>query len=119
LRRWVDPAAAFPVRVLAQAPSASRTVAVSSSSATGSEARSAQAGQRWHVERTNAWHNSFTRLQRCYERNEDRHPSQLAGCFRAVSTGPAGETFTMCHARVPRVIAALHLSKLRKIFRRS
>ena len=30
-----------------------------------------QAGQRWHVERTNAWHNSFNRLQRCYERNED------------------------------------------------
>jgi transposase len=29
-----------------------------------------QAGQRWPVERTNAWHNSFTRLQRCYERNE-------------------------------------------------
>jgi hypothetical protein len=23
------------------------------------------------VERTNAWHNSFNRLQRCYERNED------------------------------------------------
>jgi hypothetical protein len=30
-----------------------------------------QAGQRWHVERTNAWNNSFNRLQRCYERNED------------------------------------------------
>jgi transposase len=30
----------------------------------------AQAGQRWHVERTNAWHNAFNRLQRCYERNE-------------------------------------------------
>ncbi len=30
-----------------------------------------QAGQRWHVERTNAWHNSFNRLQRCHERNED------------------------------------------------
>ena len=30
-----------------------------------------QAGQRWHVERTNAWHNSFNRLQRCYERDED------------------------------------------------
>lgn len=30
-----------------------------------------QAGQRWHVERTNAWHNSFNRLQRCYERSED------------------------------------------------
>jgi transposase len=27
-----------------------------------------QAGQRWHVERTNAWHNAFNRLQRCYER---------------------------------------------------
>jgi transposase len=25
------------------------------------------AGQRWQVERTNAWHNSFNRLQRCYE----------------------------------------------------
>src|SRR5438094_571435 len=24
-----------------------------------------QAGQRWHVERTNAWHNNFNRLQRC------------------------------------------------------
>jgi transposase len=30
-----------------------------------------QAGQRWHVERTNAWHNSFNRLQRCYERDQD------------------------------------------------
>jgi transposase len=30
-----------------------------------------QAGQRWHVERTNSWHNSFNRLQRCYERKED------------------------------------------------
>jgi len=29
-----------------------------------------QAGQRWHVERTNAWHNSFSKLQRCYERKE-------------------------------------------------
>ena len=30
-----------------------------------------QAGQRWHVERTNACNNPFNRLQRCYERNED------------------------------------------------
>ena len=30
-----------------------------------------QASQRWHVERTNAWHNVFNRLQRCYERRED------------------------------------------------
>ena len=30
-----------------------------------------QAGQRWHVERTNAWHNDFNRLQRCYERREE------------------------------------------------
>jgi transposase len=30
-----------------------------------------QAGQRWHVERTNAWHNAFNRLQRCYERHEE------------------------------------------------
>ena len=30
-----------------------------------------QAGRRWHVERTNAWHNGFNRLQRCYERNEE------------------------------------------------
>lgn len=29
-----------------------------------------QAGQRWHVERTSAWHNGFGRLQRCYERRE-------------------------------------------------
>jgi hypothetical protein len=29
-----------------------------------------QAGQRWHVERTNVWHNSFNRLQRCYERRQ-------------------------------------------------
>ena len=29
-----------------------------------------QAGQRWPVERTNAWHNAFSRLQRCYERRE-------------------------------------------------
>jgi transposase len=30
-----------------------------------------QASQRWHVERTNAWHNAFNRLQRCYERREN------------------------------------------------
>jgi transposase len=30
-----------------------------------------QAGQRWHVERTNSWHNNFNRLQRCYERDTD------------------------------------------------
>jgi transposase len=30
-----------------------------------------QAGQRWPVERTNAWHNAFNRLQRCHERRED------------------------------------------------
>lgn len=29
-----------------------------------------QASQRWHVERTNSWHNAFNRLQRCYERTE-------------------------------------------------
>jgi transposase len=29
-----------------------------------------QASGRWHVERTNAWHNAFNRLQRCYERYE-------------------------------------------------
>ena len=29
-----------------------------------------QATHRWHVERTNAWHNAFNRLQRCYERRE-------------------------------------------------
>jgi hypothetical protein len=27
-----------------------------------------QAGQRWYVERTNAWQNAFNRLQCCYER---------------------------------------------------
>jgi hypothetical protein len=30
-----------------------------------------QAGQRWPIERTNAWHNASGRLQRCYERRED------------------------------------------------
>jgi hypothetical protein len=29
-----------------------------------------QAGQRWHVERTNAWRNAFNKLQRGYERRE-------------------------------------------------
>jgi transposase len=29
-----------------------------------------QASQRWPVERANAWHNAFNRLQRCYERRE-------------------------------------------------
>jgi transposase len=29
-----------------------------------------QATHRWHVERTNAWHNAFNRLKRCYERRE-------------------------------------------------
>ena len=27
-----------------------------------------QASRRWHVERTNAWQNTFCRLARCYER---------------------------------------------------
>jgi transposase len=31
----------------------------------------AQAGQRWHTERTNARHNSFNRLQRCCERSQN------------------------------------------------
>jgi transposase len=31
-----------------------------------------QATQRWHVERTNAWRNSFNRLQRCYESTRGR-----------------------------------------------
>lgn len=29
-----------------------------------------QTSGRWQVERTNAWHNAFNRLQRCYERSE-------------------------------------------------
>jgi transposase len=29
-----------------------------------------QAGRRWHIERTHAWHNAFHRLARCYERRE-------------------------------------------------
>jgi hypothetical protein len=29
-----------------------------------------QAGQRWHVERTNAWHNALNRLKGCCERRE-------------------------------------------------
>jgi hypothetical protein len=29
-----------------------------------------QASSRWQVERTNAWHNAFNRLQRCYERRQ-------------------------------------------------
>ena len=29
-----------------------------------------QASRRWHVERTNAWHNAFNRLQRCHERTK-------------------------------------------------
>jgi transposase len=29
-----------------------------------------QATGRWHIERTNAWHNAFGRLARCYERRE-------------------------------------------------
>ena len=36
----------------------------------GPSAAPVQAGQRRHVERTNAWH-SLNRLQRCYERRED------------------------------------------------
>jgi transposase len=35
------------------------------------EAAPIQATQRWHIERTNAWHNAFNRLQRCYERREN------------------------------------------------
>lgn len=29
-----------------------------------------QAVQRWHIERTNAWHNAFSRLTRYYERRQ-------------------------------------------------
>jgi hypothetical protein len=29
-----------------------------------------RASRRWHLERTNAWHNAFNRFQRCYERRE-------------------------------------------------
>jgi transposase len=29
-----------------------------------------QASQRWHVERTNSWHNAFRKLHCCYERQE-------------------------------------------------
>jgi hypothetical protein len=29
-----------------------------------------QAGRRWYVERTKSWHNTFNRLQRCYEPRE-------------------------------------------------
>jgi transposase len=29
-----------------------------------------QSSSRWHIERTNSWHNAFNRLQRCYERRE-------------------------------------------------
>jgi len=29
-----------------------------------------QAGRRWPIERTHAWHNAFNRLQRCYERRK-------------------------------------------------
>jgi hypothetical protein len=36
---------------------------------TGEKAPS-QPSRRWHVERTNSWHNGFNRLQRCYERSE-------------------------------------------------
>jgi hypothetical protein len=36
-----------------------------------SEKAPIRAGQRWPVERTNAWHNAFGRLQRCYERHVD------------------------------------------------
>lgn len=35
------------------------------------EKASIQASGRWHVERTNSWHNAFNRLQRCYERREN------------------------------------------------
>jgi hypothetical protein len=35
-----------------------------------------QAWRRWHVERTNAWHINFNKLQRCYERRE-----QVIGAF--------------------------------------
>ena len=37
----------------------------------GDDTPSPEDFRRWHVERTNAWHNSFNRLQRCYERDED------------------------------------------------
>ena len=30
-----------------------------------------QAGHRWPAERTNVWHNAFSRLQRRYERREE------------------------------------------------
>jgi len=38
--------------------------------ATKGEKAPIQASSRWHVERTNSWHNAFNKLQRCYERRE-------------------------------------------------
>jgi transposase len=46
-----------------------------------------QAGQRWHVERTNAWHNAFNRLQRYYERNEDVIGAFFDRQFSKIRTG--------------------------------
>jgi transposase len=43
-----------------------------------------QAGQRWHVERTNAWHNNFNRLQRCYERKKDAIDASIRGLLHPV-----------------------------------
>ena len=55
-----------------------------------------QAGQRWHVERTNAWHNNFNRLQRCYERKKksstpsSTSPTQSLPCAGSyASPGPS------------------------------
>jgi transposase len=39
-----------------------------------------QAGQRWPVERANAWHNAFNRLQRCYERR-----AKVIGAFSGLA----------------------------------
>ena len=38
--------------------------------ATKGEKAPIQASQRWHVERTNSWHNAFRKLHCCYERQE-------------------------------------------------
>lgn len=52
-----------------------------------------QATKRWHVERTNSWHNALNRLQRCYERKEDvihpLHPPTMNPPTCATSKEPS------------------------------
>ena len=57
-----------------------------------------QAGQRWHVERTNAWHNAFNRLQRCYERHEEVIDAFFDLADAIITVRSLNADYTLCYS---------------------